>query len=362
MYRALRIILLLIGTFGYTNFGYAQIDNVEDLMRGGLDDANLLLREYLAPFGKGFGADLNNGWFNTARPHKFLGFDITVTASAAIAPTSDETFDISNLALQNLRLTDPNAEPKTPTIVGDDEPGPELDLVLNNPSTGQDSVITTFEMPQGIGFRYVPSPMIQASLGIFANTEVMLRFFPEIEVSKKVGSLKLFGLGVKHDLNQWIPGGGMLPIDLSIMAGYTIFQAESDLSLEPDPDLTPTGATYDDQKVKLKATSFTLNLLISKQFAILTLFGGLGFETSSVDLRLSGTYPVTIFEDDPTSPNFGQEVIEDLKDPVNISMDGANTMRANVGFQLKLVFLTLHGSYTFSNYPVATAGIGINVR
>ncbi|MFQ5825168.1 MAG: DUF6588 family protein [bacterium] len=362
MYRALKIIMLLIGTFVCTNFGYTQINNVEDLLRGGLDDANLLLKEYLTPFGKGFGADLNNGWFNTAKTHKFLGFDITVTANAAIAPTSDETFDISKLGLQNLRLTDPNADPKTPTIVGEDESGPELSLFLNNPITGEPDSLTAFEMPQGIGFRYVPSPMIQASLGLFANTEVMLRFFPEIEVSKDVGSLKMFGLGVKHDLKQWLPGGGLLPFDLSVMAGYTIFQAHADLSLEPDPDLTPTGASYEDQKVELEATSFTLNFLISKQFAILTLFGGLGIETSSVDLKLKGNYPVTVFEDDPNSSNFGEEVIEDLVNPVNISIDGANTMRANVGFRLKLVFLTIHGSYTFSNYPVATAGVGINVR
>jgi hypothetical protein len=331
-------------------------------MRSGLDDANLLLKEYLSPFGKGFGANLNNGWYNTARPHKFLGFDITLTANAAIAPTSDETFNLSTLGLKNLRLSDPNVDPNTPTIVGDDQPGPEMSIVLNNPSTGKEEIISTFEMPQGIGFRYVPSPMIQASLGLIKNTEVMVRFFPEIEVDQEVGSLKLFGLGVKHDLKQWLPGGEMLPFDFSVMAGYTIFQAHSEQSLEPDPDAIPTGASYDDQKVEIEATGFTLNFLISKQFALLTLFGAVGLESSSVDLKLKGTYPVTVVEADAASPNFGQKVIEDFVDPVKISIDGANNLRANVGFQLKLIFLTLQASYTFSNYPVATAGVGINIR
>lgn len=362
MYYKLRIGLLLFGTFVCTNFAYSQIDNVGDLMRSGLDDANLLMHEYLAPFGKGFGADLNNGWFNTARTHKFLGFDITVTANAAIAPTSDETFDLSKLGLKNLRLSNPDADPNTPTIVGDDQPGPQMDLILNNPLTGQKELISTFRMPQGIGFRYVPSPMIQASLGLIKNTEVMVRFFPEMEVAQDVGSLKLFGLGVKHDLKQWIPGGGLLPFDFSVMAGYTIFQARAEQSLEPDPDSIPTGASYDDQKVEIEATGFTVNFLISKQFALLTLFGAVGLESSSVDLKLKGTYPVTVVETVATSPNFGRKVIEDFVDPVNISIDGANNLRANVGARLKLIFLTLHASYTFSNYPVATVGLGIYVR
>ncbi|MFQ5769658.1 MAG: DUF6588 family protein [bacterium] len=362
MYRILKVFLLLVISLVFSNFSFAQMANVEEFMRSGLEDASILIKEYLAPFGKGFGADLNNGWYNTARPHKFLGLDITVTASAAISPTSDATFNLSQLELKNLRLTDPN-DAITPTVVGDDEPGPDLDLVLNNPVTGKEELIGTITMPQGIGFRYVPSPMIQASVGLIANTDVMIRFFPEIEINKDIGSLRLLGLGIKHGLNQWLPDGGMLPFDLSVMAGYTLFQAQSkDLDLEPDPEAIPTGNTYNNQEVEVEAKSFTVNLLISKKFAIFTFFGGVGIETSNLDLKLKGTYPITVFDDDQTSPTFGQKVIEDLEDPVKISVEGANSQRATVGLSLQLLFLTIHGSYTFSKYPVATAGVGLSIR
>lgn len=363
MFNIMRISFLLAATLLCTNLGWAQINNVEALMRGGLNDANLLLEAYLSPFGRGFGADLNNGWFNTARTHKFLGFDLTVTANAAIAPISAKTFDLSTLGLQNLRLDNSNADPNTPTVVGDEQPGPEMTLVLNNPATGQDQVISRFRMPQGIGFRAVPSAMIQASLGIVSNTDVILRFFPETEFDSDVGKLRLFGLGVKHDLSQWLPGGGFLPFDLSILAGYTVFQVQSgDISLQPDPDAVPTGATYSEQKVEIEATSYTVNLLVSKQLAILTLFGAIGIESSSVDLRVKGTYPVTVIDDDPSSPHFGQKIIEDFVDPTNISFDGVNNRRATVGIRLHLLLLTLHGSYTFSSYPVATLGVGLSIR
>ncbi|MFQ5640066.1 MAG: DUF6588 family protein [bacterium] len=361
MFTMRRVLMVLVAMM-WTHSSFAQINNVENLIRGGLHDTNLLLESYLKPFGKGFGANLNNGWFNTGRTHKFLGFDIMVTGNAAIAPVSDKTFDVSGLDLQNLRLVNPGVDTNSPTVVGDEESGPALELVLPNPQTGQDEVIGPIVLPQGSGFRAVPSPMIQASLGIFSNTDVILRFFPETEIDDEVGNIKLFGVGVKHDVNQWF-GGDLLPLDLSIMAGYTVFQASSGhLNLQPDLNAVPTGASYDNQKVEIEAKSFTANLIASKQFAILTLFGGVGIESSTVDLKLKGTYPVTVIEDDPASANFGQRVILDLSDPTDLSFDGANSRRAFVGLRLNLLIVAIHGSYTFSDYPVATVGVGLSIR
>lgn len=362
MQNKLRIALILVITFLFSSFGYAQIGNVDQLLRAGVADANLLIKEYLSPFGFGFGADLNNGWYSTAKTHQLGGFDLTVMASSAIAPTSDESFDLNDLPLQNMQLSNANANSVTPTIVGDDTPGPEVDVVLANPLTGQDEVVGSFQMPEGLGFRYVPSAVVQASIGLVMNTDVMIRFFPETEIDEDIGRFQMFGLGVKHDLKQWIPAASSLPFDLAVMLGYTTFQAESDLELEPDPDAVPTGARYDNQEVEVEAKSFTLNFIASKQFAILTLFGGLGYETSNVDLKLKGNYPVTIIETNPASANFGDEVIEDIVDPVDLSFSGENDLRFNVGFQVRLVFLALHASYTVSSYPVLNAGVGLTFR
>jgi hypothetical protein len=57
----------------------------------------LLLFEYLKPFGEGFGADLNSGWVNTARPYGTLGFDLRVNVGVAIVPTGDRSFNVDEL-------------------------------------------------------------------------------------------------------------------------------------------------------------------------------------------------------------------------------------------------------------------------
>ncbi|TDI89000.1 MAG: hypothetical protein E2O77_10370 [Caldithrix sp.] len=356
----LGIWFVLIASLYFSNTAFGQVDNIADLLRGGVEDANILVNEYLRPVGNGFGVDLNNGWYSTARTHKFLGFDITVMGTAAIAPTSAETFDLKNLGLKNIRPLNPNNS-RTPTAVGADQEGPQVEIFVSNPLLpGGEVVIDTLTMPQGVGFRYVPSPMIQAAVGVLPNTEVMLRFFPEVEINDDFGKVKMFGLGVKHNVGDFL--GGLLPVDLAVMAAFTTFQAQTNLNLEPEAGLMQTGANYNNQQVEIEATSVTFNVIASKKFGVITFFGSVGIESADVNLKLKGTYPVTLIDDDPGSPTFGEPAIKDFEDPIKLSFKNPNDTRATIGVQLHLVFLAIHGSYTFAKYPGVNVGVGINIR
>ncbi len=353
--------LVLVHLFGLLiSSGSAQIGNLGDLLRGGVDDAQTLVKAYLEPFGNGFGADLNSSWATSARTHQFLGFDLTVSGNFAFAPESDRTFNVGTLGLQNMRLAS-GENPVAPTVVGDDTPGPQVDVVLDNPFTGVEEVVASFRLPEGVGFRYVPSPMIQASVGVFANTDIMLRYFPEVNIDSDVGRIRMVGIGAKHQLTGW-PFTGTLPFDLAVMFGITQFQAEADLNIEPDQNAVSTGASYDFQQVDVEANSFTFGVIASRKLAIFTLFGGVGIERSSLDIKLEGRFPVTLIETNLASPNFGQLIIEDFEDPVNISFTGANSVRAHVGLQLELLIARLYGTYVLSDYPVASVGVGFTFR
>ena len=61
--------------------------------------------------------------------------------------------------------------------------------------------------------------MLQAGIGLPLKTEVDFRYSPEIKL--KSFNLGLMGIGLKHDLLQWIPVLNKVPIDLSVMAGHT---------------------------------------------------------------------------------------------------------------------------------------------
>lgn len=97
----------------------AQLFESGQILRAGAEDANLLLKGYLKSFGGGFGADLNSGWFTSAKPLEKFGFDLRATGSTiSFVPPKDRVFDVSQLGLKTVRVLD--GPDKTPTAFGDD--------------------------------------------------------------------------------------------------------------------------------------------------------------------------------------------------------------------------------------------------
>ena len=94
--RASIIIFSLMITSAYSQ-------DIGNLIKGAKADANYLVEGYVSPVLKSLGYGLNQGWYNTAKPHKTLGIDITATVSLVTVPTSAQTFTIDD---NKLRISD----------------------------------------------------------------------------------------------------------------------------------------------------------------------------------------------------------------------------------------------------------------
>jgi len=359
--------LLLISIAGVQQ-AKAQFNDSGEILRAGTADANLLLQEYLKPFANGFGADLNSGWINSARPYRTLGFDLRVSAGVAIVPTGDRSFNVDELDLQNLERVDGPSEAQT--AFGEDVAGPEMGVFGTNPVTGLRQEITRFTMPEGTGYPFVPAPMIQGTVGIIKDTDISLRFMPTVTVEDI--NTSLFGFGLKHGLNQWLPGGSVLPVDLSVQLGYTKLTSDYGFDVQPEEGndiynpFEGNPSLWDGQAIELEATGFTGNFLVGKNLPIISVYGGFGFQSSNMTLNSPGSYPVTSFNPDYNPAEQTEEtrekIIEELEEPIDLSIDGSNSVHAMAGFRLRLSLITISGSYTLSNYPVANIGVGLSFR
>ncbi|MEO1051680.1 MAG: DUF6588 family protein [Bacteroidota bacterium] len=333
------VFLLLLCT---VSFSVKAQDDFDQFLEAGVEDANVLLQAYMEPLVDGVQFGISNGWYNTAKPHKPFGIDITVTASAAFVPDEDLFYNFADLNLTNVRLLNPS-DGELPTFFGTDDESrtPEFELV--------DQPGITFEGPLGInledeiGFTAIPVPMAQVGIGIFKNTDLKVRFIPEINFgTEDEASFKMIGFGIMHDIKQHIPGLKLLPFDLSVFAGYTDVTTEIDLS----GDLTNQGFT---QVGVYDINSFTFQGIISKKFSVLTLYGAVGFNTVRTNLKLLGEYDI---DDDGAV---------DLVDPIDLDFS-AGGPRLTGGLRLKLAILTIHGDYTLQEYNTLTVGIGLSVR
>jgi len=335
---------------------HSQIEEIGKLMAAGTEDAKVLLQPYITPAVNAFGASLGSGWYNTAETHKLWGFDLTLTLNTAIIPKKYESFLVDDSQLQLLKLDNPS-ENNAPTVAGLDEDGPQLNYNLPGYSE------PAFTMPPGLNLNYVPSPMIQAGLGLIKGTEVMVRYLPNIKY--KGNEVGLWGLGGKHSLKQWIPGLKTLPVlELSVMYGYTRLHTFVDVNIEP-ADIHAAGLpgsnsnTWDNQYLKILTRVHTANLLISANLPVVCFYGGVGFVTTQTNLKLEGDYPSVYL--DGTTPS-----VQAIADPIDMEIrnqDGGVTKpRFNAGIRLKLAALTLHADYSWANYSVISGGLGISIR
>lgn len=303
----------------------AQKDII-NLLSGSLKDANTISKAYLEPFGKGFGTSLNSGWYNTAKPHKLLGFDLTFNLATAMPPSSNKTFDVSKLNLEHWALK-AGASNLSSTVTGS---GNGTTLTYS----GADLVL-----PKGANLKFIPTPMIQAGIGLPFNTEIDFRILPKIKIPD-TGEFSLWGFGIKNEFKEFIPGFKALPFNVSAFFGYTKFQSSFDAKA-PQSGNTKQTLNFD-------ASGYTTKLLISKSIPVLTVYAGVGYTKSTTDVMLKGKYNV---------PGVGLDIANPIK------LDFTNSgMSANIGLRIKLAIIAFHFDYTVGKYKLYNAGVGINFR
>ncbi len=327
-----KLALLLI--IGITGIAGAQNLDLDQLFESSRQDVNTYFSEYTRPFMGSMASGLSNGWNNTARPHKFPGFDATVTVNISVVPADQFFFNFNNSDFNTLQTTDDGAP--VPTIMG---PSNNTQLYVGDPGLG------TFTAPAGLQADLplqsigVPVPMAQIGIGLPKGTDLKIRYVPTIAITGLSDfSYSLWGIGVLHDVKQWIPGMKLLPFDLSGFVGYT------NISMEFSPDIQ--NAT--DELFEFGASALTVQALISKKLFFFTPYAGIGMNFLGASFNMLGTYDI------------GGATITD---PITIEDYGLGAgPRATIGARIKLAIFTIHADYTLQEFNNLSVGVGLSIR
>ena len=319
------------------------------------DDASLLTENYLNPGMKGLMYSMNGGWYTTARTHQKFGFDITINANASFVPNSDQTFafipsDYAFLAL-------PNGESSLNTVMSENDAETTVDIRIPN-GDGTFNV-ASFDMPGGISkdlpINAVPTPMVQLGLGLPLNTDIKVRFIPNINFDDNVES-GLIGLGLQHDLMQYLGPLEKLPLNVSVLAAFTNMKVTYNIE---DEDATDNVAV-NNGKAEFKMNAWTVQALASLDFKIITLYGGLGYNSGKTTAKMKGDYTLTYDVEDNNGVPLGTAQ-ETVSNPINLDFE-ANGVRATIGTRLNLGFFKIFADYTLQEYNTASAGIAFSFR
>lgn len=327
-------------------------------------DAEKLIGAYLQPVIRSLSYGMAGGWYTTAKAHSTLGFDLSFTVNMAFIPTSENFFDPTKLGLTANTVYNgarpdgsPGATPFDPTKPAPTIFGPKDETQYTStydpdgagPIGPQQYVMRGpegFNVKKEIGFAAVPTPMIQLGIGVIKNTDIKVRFVPEQKVGES--KIKMFGVGVMHDIKQHIKGIKLLPFDLSALVAFNSVSGATDLSNTDASDGIPDSP---DGVGDYKFDSWVIQALISKKISVLTGYAGLGYSIVNTNLDVKGRYTIV--------PTLGSAY--DLTDPVSIGFKN-KSMRLTLGMRLKLGPIFFNGDYTFQKYNTLSVGFGLAIR
>lgn len=313
----------------------------------GKSDANKLSGYYLKPFLKSYGNNMNNGWYSTAEPLKLGRFNISIGGVVSSIPGDEQSFVLNPSEYGVLKTTGNNSL-TLPTIFGENTSPNGVNVEYSN-SMG--SISYPLKVPAGTGYPYSPLPIVQLNVGLIKGTEVMLRYFPSLNYNGYKNNY--LGIGLKHDIKQWIPVINKLPFDMSIAGAYT----NAELEVVGGPFLSaetgvsnPNPMDISGQLLSYKSNAWNASLLISKKLPVLTIFGGFIYSSSKTNFDLKGNYPITVIS------NLGQKEIAYLSDPLNLEGNN-NQIGLNAGIRVKILFMAIvaEGVFSPNGYSSANA-------
>ena len=350
-----RIFIAILIIFN-SDSAFSQSD-VSGLIKSGPADATKLVQAYLKPLFKGFGVGLNSGWNNSAHSKNLMRFDLRIGLTGAVIQPMDETFDLTKIGLSNNIRPTNSVQTLTPTFAGGNS--------LNTQLTIYDSAnqpIESFTMPKGTGLNMIPAPQLQGSIGLSRGIELSVRAMPKVNIGTNIGSIGMYGAGLKVELLPLISGMAdkVFPIDIAVAAGYTQFSFEVPLNV-PVPSCSLSAAPgqvqdFSNQRIEAKFSGINTEAIISKRFSVFTPFLSLGYNTAKTDAGLKGNYPIVT----GVTP-LGQKIYTNYTNPVNINQTDINGFRSNIGFQLNLAFFRIYGSYSMAEYNSFNGGIGFGL-
>ncbi len=293
-----------------------------------------LMLLYLKPLAKMQQSNLNTGMYHSAKTHRFLGFDFSVSMAMTTMSDIKKGFYITDLPdFDNKYNVLTNSTTITPNISGETNYLP----TIKSKSTGDN-----IDFPNGSGLTKIALPMISVGIGLPYNTELRLHYLPKYE-NKDIGKTTKYGATVKHSIKEYIPELNKIPmLSLSVLGAYHL--------MLNDIDVSNSASLSSNQNLHGKTTGYTGRVLAGMDMRIFSAYAGIGYGASSVDYSLEGRYLIGT-----------ASTQTEMADPVSVHYDYSQ-VDFNFGINAKVKFIDIFADYSFGGFNTLNFGIAYNFR
>ena len=268
-----RLLIKSIAIVLFFSSQMAQSQSLEDIQKLSdlVNDAVYFTKIFVTPATDAAVYQASNGWMNTPKKAELWDLNVGLHGNVFFVPKSNRNFIISNSDFKF--FTVPNGSAEVQTALGSDE-----QILLTGTINNQPVNVKT---PEGVSAEAVQYVYLQASLGLWYGTELITKFSPVV----KIGNFdyQVYGLGLKHNLDQYIPSMEKNNLRLAAMASY----GREDLGVKFLDVQTQYGNLGLNQLTS-EIDTYQFQVNFSKQFSKLELGTGLIFNSSNFNYKMGG--------------------------------------------------------------------------
>jgi hypothetical protein len=268
---------------------------------------------YLQPMADAVGSNLNSGLFQSAHiPTSGMYFAVELKVMSVLFSDDDRMFDAKTEAGFS-----PSTTAEAPTVVGPGE-------VVIVPGEGG----TSFIFPGGFDLNSFALVAPQLRFGSYMGTEALIRYFALDVGDTDMGTLTLFGFGLRHSISQYL--GPDFPVDL---AGGFFWQSFKLGENNAGGDL-------------LDASAFTIGVQASKRYgagmAYVEPYAGLSMDRFSMDVSYE---------------------IEGIEEPVvtDIEFETSTTVHLTLGLAARFAFVGANAEYNIADQSGFSLGLSFGM-
>ena len=284
---------------------------------------------FLQPLVTSFGANMNTGYYNSAKVLGPLKFGVSFQGLMCFVPDDDKTFTMVSPTVEYdgqeyYLYTDEDGSHtiEAPTVFG----GDGSDFTINPQLANLDDFdnLEDKDLPNGADISAIPYFTPQINLGLPGGNELMLRYLPVMEISEDTGDIGYFGVGLKHSIDQYLTA--LFPVDIAVQGVYQKATITDNLDIE----------------------NIAFNAHASKKLLMWTLYGGLGWENT----KMSADYKTLIYN--PLEGDYTSQSID-------FDLESDNDYRMTLGIKYTFLIANFWADYSLCKYPVLNFGFGLSL-
>lgn len=267
-FAKLALFLLVITT----NQSKAQDAEVFQQIGYLLNDALLYSNRYITPATDAAVYQASSGLMTSAKKKELWEVTVGINANLFFVPKADRTFTANNNDFEFFTIEGQNSV-EVPTALGNDN---QYYLV------GQlgDSEVR-LKSPEGVNEETVFYPYLQAGVGLWYGTEVIVKFSPKTMLKK--GDYQVYGAGLKHNINQYFSENFNKTIHVSALVAYS----KENLSFD-FVDIQSEYGTLGINSLGSRIDTYQTQVNISKTYNKFEVLGGIIFNVSDFNYKFDG--------------------------------------------------------------------------